>query len=58
MQNTVAQTKYLEKNGDSEEKGGNQVFLDPQLIGACNQCCGTGTVGTVTFLLAEPEREP
>jgi hypothetical protein len=40
--------KYLEKNGDSEEKGGNQVFLDPQLIGACNQFCGTGT-GTVIF---------
>ncbi len=21
----------------------------------CNQCCGTGTVGTATFALAEPE---
>jgi hypothetical protein len=51
MQNTVGQMKYLEKNGDSEKKGGNQVFLDPQLIGACNaiSVCGTGTVETITF---------
>ncbi len=23
-----------------------------------SQCCGTGTVGTVTFCLVEPEPEP